>query len=150
VILADTSAWVEYLRATGSPVHLRMRQLVGDAEELGVTEVVAMEILAGAGDDDHAVQLRRLLNRFELVAVEGLADYEAAAVLHRRCRQGGETVRKLTDCLIAAVALRADAAILHRDRDFDVIARYAPLKLATLAERDRGRDAGRHRGATAG
>jgi len=133
VILADTSAWVEYLRATGSPVHLRMRHLVSDAAELGVTDVVVMAVLAGAGSDDRAVQLRRLLNRFELVAVEGPADFEAAADLYRRCRQGGETVRKLTDCLIAAVALRADAAILHRDRDFDVIARHAPLKLATWA-----------------
>ena len=26
MILADTSAWVEYLRATGSPAHLRLRE----------------------------------------------------------------------------------------------------------------------------
>jgi predicted nucleic acid-binding protein len=130
VILADTSAWVEYLRATGSPVHLRMRQLVGDATELRVTDVVVMEVLAGAGSDERAVRLRRLLDRFELVAVEGLADFEAAAEIYRRCRQQGETVRALTDCLIAAVAVRAGAAILHRDRDFDVISRHAPLTLA--------------------
>lgn len=130
MILADTSAWVEYLRATGSPVHLRMRQLVGDATELRVTDVVVMEVLAGAGSDERAVRLRRLLDRFELVAVEGLADFEAAAEIYRRCRQQGETVRALTDCLIAAVAVRAGAAILHRDRDFDVISRHAPLTLA--------------------
>ena len=42
----------------------------------------------------------------------------------------GETVRKLTDCLIAAVALRHGAALLHRDHDFEVLARHTPLRVA--------------------
>jgi predicted nucleic acid-binding protein len=127
VILADTSAWVEYLRATGSPVHLRLRELIAGEGELVTTEVVIMELLAGAADAEEVASLRRLLGRFELVAVEGLADFEAAADLYRRCRAGGETVRKLSDCLIAAVALRHGATLLHRDADFEVIARHTPL-----------------------
>jgi predicted nucleic acid-binding protein len=130
VILADTSAWVEYLRATGSPTHLRLRDLIVGEGELATTEVVTMELLAGAGDSGEVAQLRRLLGRFELLPVEGLADYEAAAELYRRCRAGGETVRKLTDCLIAAVALRHAATLLHRDHDFEVIARHTALRVA--------------------
>jgi predicted nucleic acid-binding protein len=129
VILADTSAWVEYLRATGTPVHLRLRELIADEGELVTTEVVTMELLAGAASPEGVTQLRRLLGRFDVLAVEGLADYEAAAELYRRCRAGGETVRKLTDCLIAAVAVRAGATVLHRDRDFEVIARHTPLRV---------------------
>jgi predicted nucleic acid-binding protein len=129
VILADTSAWVEYLRATGSPVHLRLRRLIADEGDLATTEVVIMELLAGAADADGVRHLRRLLGRFELLPVEGLADYEAAAELYRRCRAGGETVRKLTDCLIAAVAMRHGAALLHRDHDFDVLVRHTPLRV---------------------
>lgn len=30
MILADTSAWIEYDRATGSAVHRRMRQLIAE------------------------------------------------------------------------------------------------------------------------
>jgi hypothetical protein len=130
VILADTSAWVEYLRATGSPAHLRLRQLIADGDELVTTEVVMMELLAGETTPNGVTRLRRLLGRFELLPIEGLADYEAAAELHRRCRTGGETVRKLTDCLIAAVVLRHGAVLLHRDHDFEVIARHAPLRVA--------------------
>jgi predicted nucleic acid-binding protein len=130
VILADTSAWVEYLRATGSPTHLRLRDLIAGDGELATTEVVAMELLAGAADAEDVTRLRRLLGRFELLPVEGLADYEAAAELYRRCRAGGETVRKLTDCLIAAVALRHAATLLHRDHDFEVIARHTALRVA--------------------
>jgi predicted nucleic acid-binding protein len=131
VILADTSAWVEYLRATGSPVHLRLRKLIADEGDLVTTEVVMMELLAGETTPEGVARLRRLLGRFDLMAVEGLADYEAAAELHRRCRAGGETVRNLTDCLIAAVAVRHGAALLHRDQDFDVIARHTRLRVAT-------------------
>jgi predicted nucleic acid-binding protein len=131
VILADTSAWVEYLRATGSPVHLYLRKLIADEGELATTEVVTMELLAGATAPEGVTQLRRLLGRFEVLPVEGLADYEAAADLYRRCRAGGETVRSLTDCLIAAVAVRHEATVLHRDHDFEVIARHARLRVAS-------------------
>jgi predicted nucleic acid-binding protein len=129
-ILADTSAWVEYLRATGSPAHLELRRLIADEAALLTTEVVVMELLAGAAGDDELARLRRLLDRFELLPVQGLADYEAAAELYRCCRRAGETVRKLTDCLTAVVAIRAGAPLLHRDQDFEVIARHAPLRTA--------------------
>jgi predicted nucleic acid-binding protein len=131
VILADTSAWVEYLRATGSRVHLRLRELIAGDGELVTTEVVMMELLAGEPTPEGVTQLRRLLGRFELLPVEGLADYEAAAELYRRCRVGGETVRKLTDCLIAAVAMRHGAMLLHRDHDYEVIARHTSLQIAS-------------------
>ena len=130
MILADTSAWVEYLRATGSQAHATMRRLIAEERDLVITDVVVMEILAGARTEERVAQLRRLLNRFELVPILGLADFEAAADIYRRCRRGGETVRKLSDCLIAAVALRANADLLHSDRDFEVIARHLPLRVA--------------------
>jgi hypothetical protein len=131
VILADTSAWVEYLRATGSPVHLRLRRLIADEGELATTEVVMMELLAGEASPEGVTRLRRLLGRFEVLPIEGLADYEAAAELYRRCRAGGGTVRNLTDCLIAAVAVRHGVTLLHRDHDFEVIARHTPLRVAS-------------------
>jgi predicted nucleic acid-binding protein len=130
VILADTSAWVEYLRATGSPVHLRLRELIDAEGDLRTSEVVMMELLAGATTPEGVAQLRRLLGRFDVLPVEGLADHETAAELYRRCRAGGETVRKLTDCLIAAVAMRHGATVLHRDHDFEVLARHTPLRVA--------------------
>lgn len=122
--LVDTSAWVEYLRATGSRSHHAVRRLLEDDAKVHTTDVVVMEVFAGARDGEHLDRLRRLLSRCEYVPVEGLGDFEQAAALYRTCRRSGETVRALTDCLIAAVAMRADLAILHADRDFDVLARH--------------------------
>jgi predicted nucleic acid-binding protein len=130
VILADTSAWVEYLRATGSRVDRRLDQLIKADAGVVTTDVVVMELLAGATTDEDLTHLRRMLLPFEHLPVDPLDDFEAAADLYRQCRRGGETVRSLMDCLVAAVALRTGAAVLHRDGDFDVIARRAPLRIA--------------------
>ena len=59
------------------------------------------------------------------------ADYDDAAALYRRCRQQGETVRRLIDCLIASAAIRTDVPILHHDADFDVLARHTELRVYT-------------------
>lgn len=56
------------------------------------------------------------------------ADYEQAAALYRTCRVRDDTVRKLIDCLIGAVAIRAGTEVLHADRDFAVMARHTPLR----------------------
>lgn len=127
--LADTSAWVEYLRRTESLVDRRLEALL-ERGELAVTDPVMLEVLAGALDELHARKLRRMLGRCELVSTSGPTDYEQAALIYRTCRLGGNTVRALTDCLIAAVAIRCDLPILHADSDFEALARHTALTLA--------------------
>ncbi|HEX5048547.1 MAG TPA: PIN domain-containing protein [Gammaproteobacteria bacterium] len=56
-------------------------------------------------------------------------DLDAAAMLYRSCRSQGRTVRKLMDCLIAAVALRAGVSVLHADQDFTTIAAVTRLEI---------------------
>ena len=87
-----------------------------------------MEILAGARNEQHLIQLRRLIALGSVLHTNPI-DYDQAAILYRQCRGSGETVRKLIDCLIAAVAIRNDIAILHLDADFDVLARYTALRI---------------------
>jgi predicted nucleic acid-binding protein len=129
VILADTSAWIEYDRATGSPVDIRLSELIAADGPIAVTEPVIMEVLAGARSDDREADLRRLLLRFHLFHVDSIADFEAAARIYRRCRQAGITLRGLVDCMIAAVALRNEAALLACDADLDNVARVIGLEL---------------------
>ncbi len=89
MILADSSAWIEYLRRTGSAEAARMRMLVADRDELRTTEVVVMELLAGEVQAEAHADLRRLLYRFQPLLANGLPDCEAAAELYRACRRGG-------------------------------------------------------------
>jgi predicted nucleic acid-binding protein len=126
LILADTSAWVEYLRGTESPTGLRLRDLIA-RRSVATTDVVVMEVLAGARDDLHRRRLRTLLVQCKYLRTSAPDDYEQAAAVSIACRRSGSTVRGLTDCLLAAVALREQVTILHVDRDFDSIARCTPL-----------------------
>src|ERR1700694_3675782 len=131
--MVDTSAWVEFLRGTGSPVGIQLRGLLTDRAPLATTEPIVMEVLAGARGDKHLRPLRRLVLGGQLRPVRGLADYEEAAAVYRGCRRAGLTVRRLVDCLIAVVAIEAHAPLLHADSDFDLIARGTALRIATPA-----------------
>jgi hypothetical protein len=124
--LIDTSAWIEFLRDTGSPVCHRVDALL--AGQTATCDAIRMEVLSGARDEEHLHRLRRLLARATVLPT-GPGDYDHAASIYRLCRRRGKTVRKLLDCLIAAVAIRDDVAILHRDADFDVIARHTELRM---------------------
>ncbi len=126
MILIDTSAWVEFLRGTGSPACDRVEALLDG--EIATCDAIRMEVLAGARDEHHLERLRRLLARASVLPTTR-ADYDEAAALFRRCRREGSTIRRLIDCLIASVAIRAATPILHNAGDFDVLARHTALRL---------------------
>jgi predicted nucleic acid-binding protein len=130
VILADTSAWVEYDRATGSAAHRRLRALIETGDDrIAVTEPVVMEVLAGARDDRREASLRRLLASAHLLGFDALSDFDGAVRIYRRCRAAGVTPRGMLDCMIAAVAWRTGAAVLAHDADFDRIATVVGISL---------------------
>jgi predicted nucleic acid-binding protein len=129
VILVDTSAWVEYDRATTSRVDRRLSELIGSAGPIAVTEPVMMEVLAGARDDQREADLRRLLLRFERLRFDAVADFDGAVRIYRRCRAAGVTPRGMIDCMIAAVAWRRDATLLAYDADLDRVARVVGIEL---------------------
>ena len=130
MILADTSAWIEYDRATGGPVDLRMTDLIQHGEDvLAVSEPVIMEVLAGARTQAREADLRRLLLRFDLLAFDPVADFDAAVTIYRRCRRVGVTPRGLLDCMIAGVCWRRGATLLAHDIDLDRVAGVIGLEL---------------------
>lgn len=130
MILVDSSAWIEYLRATGSDVHIRVRTYRDVPDELAISEVVAMELLAGVRNEGEERVVDEIVNGVPLLPTNGLDDYRHAAALYRDCRDGGETIRRMNHCFLAAIAIRNDVAVLHRDNDFDVLARHTALQIA--------------------
>ena len=131
-VLVDSSVWIAFLRDSGGPEVDLLEQLI-DERRAATTDVVLLEVLAGTTDEERAARLRRFLAGAELLRQESPADAEQAAALYRACRRAGETPRSLNDCLIAAVALRHDVPVLHRDRDFTVLAQHTDLRLVESA-----------------
>ena len=126
-VLVDTSAWIEFLRRTGSSAHLEVRRVIRN-ETASTCGAVMMEVLAGANDEDHAESLQMLFDDVEKHHVD-FGHFEEAAAIHRYCRSRGVTVRSMVDCVIAAVALRENHELLHNDRDFNAIASVLPLRI---------------------
>jgi predicted nucleic acid-binding protein len=129
VILVDSSVWVEYDRASGSPSHLRLQELIEADAPVAVTEPIVMEVMAGARDDRRETDLRRLLGRFELLSFDAASDFDGAVRIYRRCRAAGVTPRGMLDCMIAAVAWRRGATLLSHDVDLDRVARVIDIEL---------------------
>lgn len=135
MILVDSSAWIEFQRATESPADHRLTEALEADEALATTGIVMLEILAGARDEKHERDLRRLLARCRFLPLDEPSDHESAASLYRACRREGTTIRRLPDCLIATVAMRNRVDLLQWDSDFEAIARHAPLSTVPLTPR---------------
>ncbi|HVU92349.1 MAG TPA: PIN domain nuclease [Jatrophihabitans sp.] len=135
MILADTSAWVEYDRATGSAVDRRITALISEDAPLVTTEPVLMEVVAGARSAADAGRLRALLLRGGLLPFDAPTDFDAAARIYRRCREAGVTPRGMVDCMIAAVAWRRGAVLLCRDVDLERVAAVIGVELDPASTR---------------
>jgi predicted nucleic acid-binding protein len=123
MILIDTSAWIEYFRASGSAAAGEVRRLLAaEPERAVICEPIAIEILAGALDEDRHAKLERLVDGLRSLRIDDAVDFRSAAAIYRTARRAGRTIRSINDCVIAAVSIRHGASIIHRDADFEVIA----------------------------
>jgi predicted nucleic acid-binding protein len=132
VLLVDTSVWIDFLggRDTGAVRHFRER--LEGREPFALTELIYLEVLQGMRDAGTTAKVAAYLRGQVLLRPRhGLATYEAAAALYRRCREAGVTVRSTIDCLVAQMAVEYALTLLHNERDYERIARVEPrLKLA--------------------
>ncbi|PKO59877.1 MAG: VapC toxin family PIN domain ribonuclease [Betaproteobacteria bacterium HGW-Betaproteobacteria-18] len=123
-MIADTSAWIEFLRASDSAADRRMRRAFRDDEAVWVPDVVYREVLQGASKLSVFYELQELLD--SMPAFTSADPWElsrSAALLYARCRWQGLTVRSPNDCLIAACAIESGEPLLAQDRDFAAMAR---------------------------
>jgi len=131
-MIVDTSVWIEFLRAGPSSAGDHLASMIRRGEAVTVPETVLMELLSGTTDEAAAVRRHRMLEAFDVVPFAPFVDSVRAASLQRACRRAGESVRNLGDCQIAAVALRLDLPVVHRDRDFEVLAAHTGLRTVSL------------------
>lgn len=124
MLLVDTSVWIEVFRQ--SP---RLSPDALDLDEVVTCLPVIQEVLQGFDDEAAFRKAREAMLALPVVESPlGQAVYEDAVGLYRAARRAGLTIRSGVDCLIAACALRHDLTVLHRDRDFDLLARVSSLR----------------------
>ena len=130
--LVDTSVWIEVFHR---PPRIDLESVI-EFEEVVTCLPIMQEVLQGFRDD-HAFRVAQdALRALPIVeAPLGSAAFDDAVDLYRLARHSGVTVRSNVDCLIAVCALRNDLTVLHHDRDFERIARIAPLQAWDVGQR---------------
>lgn len=129
MILVDTSAWVDYLRDAPTRANDFVARRISD--DLAVSEPILMEVLAGARPR-HVDRIERLLQSQAWCQLETSLDFRGAAAVFQATQAAGHRPRSMVDCLVAAVALRREVAVAHRDRDFERIAAATGLEVVDL------------------
>lgn len=128
MIVADSSAWIEFFNATGSWQGLHLQSSLR-AEAVIVGDLVLCEVLRGFREEAHALRAKAAMQR---CALRRMVDFDVAsdASSHFRYLRGrGFTIRKTIDLLIGTFCLRNDLPLLHADRDFDVMQRELGLRV---------------------
>jgi predicted nucleic acid-binding protein len=125
VILVDSSVWVEFLGGRIQPIQAAdFRQFVTCGP---IVQEVLQGLRAGSVGEAFEKQMRSLPCLSDPLSVELFLQ---AAEIYREGRRKGHTIRSTTDCLIAAIAIDNGVPLWHRDRDYEAIARYTPLRIA--------------------
>ena len=102
VILVDTSAWIAYLRRDGSHADLAVAASSWRDGELATTDIVQLEMLAGARDPRHLGQLRQLLAG--TIHARRSAPASTPSRLPRSTGRAGARVRRPASSTTASIA----------------------------------------------
>ena len=125
MILVDTSVWVEVMKDKSGEVVQAFKARVSD-DICALTRFTQLELLQGAKNEAEWRKLDEYLAaQYYLEASE--STWRDAARIYFELRRKGVTVNSPVDCCIGQLALESKALLLHRDQDFDRIARVRPL-----------------------
>ena len=133
-ILIDTSAWIDVLRDTSGDTANRVRSLVAD-DDVVLTRFNQLELLQGAAGEQEWAMLADYLEGQDYVETSG-DTWRDAARIYFELRRRGRTVRSPIDCCIAQLAIENDLRLLHKDRDFEAIAKIRPLVARRIDTRE--------------
>ena len=133
--LVDSSVWISFFYDPTGPLGQKFADLVTrSAHDVLGCPPVRMELLV----DPHDLRRRRVLRVYDgFISTDILSeDFDLAAELYRAARRRGHTIRSQVDCLIAAIAVRREAVLVHNDVDFDRLAECVDtLSVLRLPER---------------
>lgn len=133
MIAVDTSVWIDFFAGRDTPQVAHLLARLDDAtEQIALTDLILTEILQGLRTDREVNRVDAHLSVFEVLRLRDLSDFRRAAALYRSARQRGVTIRRTSDCLIAAVCVREQVPLLHCDADFDHLATVTELQVVTI------------------
>lgn len=134
-MLVDSSVWIAYLRGDNLIEVDLLTKALEQGESIWLSPPILQEVLQGADSADRFNRWDRVLGELPMViAPDARQAARSAAHLYARCRWAGITPRSANDCLIATHAILGGIPLLHRDRDFKLIAGIEPKLILVATE----------------
>ena len=108
MIIVDSSVWIDKLVHRTTLQTQRLEELIEAELDIGVGDLVMMEVLQGVRGERPYRATQSYLAQFDRVQVSDWRVAEAAARNYRLLRDRGITIRKTIDTLIAPAAFSTD------------------------------------------
>ena len=130
MILVDSSVWIDFFNGRETRSVARLSELLEDASApVVLADLVLFEVLRGFRDEQDFHAARRTLAALPVIEIGGEDEALRAAQHYRALRSHGYTIRSPIDVLLASYCIENDCALLHSDRDFDVLESMRGLKV---------------------
>jgi predicted nucleic acid-binding protein len=131
MVLVDTTVWIDLFSGLATPQITALESLIVQTEDICLCGVILTEVLQGIRDDEQHAQTQAILSDLLYLSMTR-ETFLLAAHIYRSLRARGITIRNPIDCMIAAVCIENNVALLHNDRDFDHISKHFDLKTVNL------------------
>lgn len=132
MIVVDSSIWIAHVRGDLLP-GVRWLKSTAIPTDILLGDLVLLELLRGARDEQQASRLEQDLRRFPQVQMINSQRAVRAARNYRHLRKLGITPRKAIDVIIATFCIDDGHQLLHNDRDFDHFETHLGLAVFKLA-----------------
>ncbi|TVL95311.1 MAG: VapC toxin family PIN domain ribonuclease [Candidatus Brocadia sp. WS118] len=128
MIMVDTSVWVDYFNGTQTPQTDILHAILGQ-QIIVIGDLIYTEVLQGFNSDKDFNTARQLLDTLVFREMVGREIALKSAGNYRFLRRQGITVRKTIDVIIGTYCIESNMALLHADKDFDVLETHLGLQI---------------------
>lgn len=128
MIVVDTSVWVDYFNGTQTPQTDILHAMLGQ-QIIVIGDLIYTEVLQGFSSDNDFRKARQLLDTLVFREMVGREIALKSAGNYRFLRRQGITVRKTIDVIIGTYCIESNMALLHADKDFDVLETHLGLQI---------------------
>jgi len=127
-VMVDTSVWIDYYKGHKTPETLSLYNIF-EKDIIILPPIIIQEVLQGVVEKKMVAYIESSFYGFKFISYDAYEAAFGAAHLYTVLRQKGVTIKSSNDILIAWLAINNDISILHKDRDFENIAKHTSLKI---------------------
>jgi len=128
MVIVDTSVFVDFFNGKKNNKTMQLATLLSSEENVAICGIIYQECLQGIANDNDFKNIKAILDELITLPCPDFI-YLHSAILYRKLRKNGVTIRKSVDVTIATIAIKNDVCILENDHDFQFIAKHSALKI---------------------